>query len=467
MSEPEQSPPIPSGIRPCASARRRGRTTLSVLLAMALGVLLGGATLAAADPDAAGSANRQFVQAMQIIHKADATYEAAEEGRLLREADRLLTEIIDRFPESPLAVQLTTNQIVGDFDIFEFRTRIRALICNDPLTSLCFLQRISGILAPVEMPIATARWDWLSMAVALHHLGDPTRAREIIAPFLSAVRRGGPFDSAEQDLFASRALALTGQTALALDLTRQIADCSTRVYNLTDITEALSWRGDRDQAIAIADEARKYAQAHRCNKELGLVAQALLRAGRDAEARTVFQSTVEQQYSRSREARKECCSPELAIAAAELGDVNLALNILRAVQDAHPWTVPAALGRLARRGENSLLLTYADEIQDVDNRAEAYAEMIDAALKRNDRPGAEDLMKRLSRLAEGDSSRRPTTLAQRARAEKLLHGDERWRSTFQQAVTAAEHSSNYARRDMGAPLLAALVRIETGLPMLD
>jgi hypothetical protein len=36
-----------------------------------------------------------------------------------------------------------------------------------------------------------------------------------------------------------------------------------------------------------------------------------------------------------------------------------------------------------------------------------------------------------------------------------------------QAISAADRSSAFVRRDIGVPLLAALVRIESGLPMLD
>jgi len=427
----------------------------------------GGSTAFAQQPQDQGPANRLFVQAMQMIRQADNTYDVAEESRLLKEADKVLNEIVVKYPDSPLAVQLVTNQFVGDFDFYEFRSRIRALVCNEPLTSLCFLHRVGEMLPPVETPITAARWDWLSLAVAYNTIGDTGRAKEIVAPFVSAVRRGAAADGAGQDLFVARALALMGQTQLALDITRQIPDCSTRIYNLADIAKAAAWRGDVNLTVALAEEAKGYATARGCSWELGLVAQALLRAGKESAARTLFLNTVETQFSKFRETKGDCCPPELAVAAAELSDSNLALNLLRAVQDENPWTIPAVLGRLARRSDAAVALAYAEQVQDIDIRGEAFAELIEAALKRGDPTTANELMKRLNKLVDEAAGRRPALLAQKAKAEKAMYGDDRWRKSFQASINAAERASNFVRRDIGAPLLSALVRIETGLPMLD
>lgn len=423
-----------------------------------------------ADNPAAGTpgpANRLFVQALQLIRQADNTYDVAEEGRLLKEADKLFNDIVTKYPDSPLAVQLVTNQFVGDFDFYEFRSRIRALVCNDALNSLCFLHRIGEMLPPVETPITAARWDWLSLAVAYQQLGDTGRAKEIMAPFVSAVRRGGVADSSGQDLFVARALSLMGQSPLALDITRQINDCSTRIYNLADIAKAAAWRGDSGLTNALADEAKSYASSHACAWELGLVAQTLLRAGKEAQARTLFLNTVETQFSKFKETRGDCCPPELAVAAADIGEPKLALGLLSTVQDENPWTIPAVLGRLAKRGEAGMAVAYADQVADIDTRGEAYAELVEAAMKRGEPAVANDLMNRLNKLADEAAGRRPGLLAQRAKAEKAFYNDDRWRRTFQLSINAAEKASNFVRRDIGAPLLAALVRIETGLPMLD
>ncbi|MBB3264382.1 hypothetical protein FHW79_001997 [Azospirillum sp. OGB3] len=459
-------------ILPAPARRLAASAAMSLLMALAAFTVAVGAAGTPAmaqqqpQPDQ-GPANRLFVQAMQMIRQADNTYDIAEESRFLKEADRLLNEIVVKYPDSALAVQLVTNQFVGDFDFFEFRSRIRSLVCNEPMTSLCFLHRVAEMLPPVETPITAARWDWLSLAVAYNTIGDTARAKEIIAPFVSAVRRGAAADGAGQDLFVARALALMGQNQLALDITRQIPECSTRIYNLADIAKAAAWRGDMALAGQLADEAKAYATARNCSWELGLVAQTLLRAGKEGAARTLFLNTVETQFSKFRETKTDCCPPELAVAAAELGDTNLALGLLRTVQDENPWTIPAVLGRIARRSDASVALSYAEQVQDLDIRGEALAELIEAALKRGDPTSANELMKRLTRLVDDSAGRRPGLLAQKAKAEKVMYGDDRWRKSFQGSLNAADRASNFVRRDIGAPLLAALVRIETGLPMLD
>lgn len=452
--------PLPAFARPSLAAR-----AAALMLAVFLAVAGWGAPPALAQESSA--ANRLFVQALQLVQQADGTYDSAEESRLLKEADKLFNEIVAKYPDSALAVQLVTNQFVGDFDFFEFRSRIRALVCNEPLSSLCFLHRINEMMPPVETPIQAARWDWLSLAVAYHQLGDTDRAKEIIAPFVSAVRRGAVSDSNGQDLFVSRALALMGQMQLALDITRQIPECSTRIYNLADIAKAAAWRGDAGLVAALADEAKAYASARGCAWEMGLVVQTLLRAGKEAAARTLFLNTVETQFSKFRETQGDCCPPELAVAAAELGDANLALGLLRTVQDENPWTIPTVLGRLARREDPAVALAYAEQTQDPDIRGEALAELVEAAQRRGDPARATELMRRLDRLVEEAKGKRPALLAQKAKAERILYNDDRWRRSFQAALNAAERASNFVRRDIGAPLLAALVRIETGQPMLD
>lgn len=422
---------------------------------------------AAGSDDPAAMANRQFIQAIQLVHKANTSYDAAEEQRQLTEADRLLEDIINRFPDTDLAVQLITNQFVGDFDFFEFRNRVRGLVCNDPLSSRCFLFRIGGLLPPVETPITAARWDWLALAVAYHHLGDPGRAREVIAPFLSAVRRGLPRDAAERDLYVARALALTEQSSLAVDITRRLPDCGTRLYNFADIAEAAAWRNDKEMTQAMAEEARTTAAGRACGTDMAPVVRALLVAGRNNDARTLLLSLVDRPAGRSAEPRTDCCVPELAVAAAELTEVNRAISLLRSVQDENPWVVAAVLGRLVKRGEGGQALGYLEQVKDPDVRAECFAEMIDAFLRRNDRAPAEDLLRRLIRLSAEESARHPGVLALRARGEHALYKDARWRSTFQQALHAAEHASTLVRRDIGTPLVSALMRIEVGLTLLD
>ncbi|MEE3625564.1 hypothetical protein UCD39_16485 [Nitrospirillum sp. BR 11752] len=465
------------------SSAFRGRLPgLSVLAAplLALTLALAPAAPAAAQPipglagnqtlpDAQAMANRQFVQAMEAIRKADQSYDLQEQTRLLLQADKLLSNILVQSPESPLAVQLSTNQFVGDFDYNDFKSRIRSLACNDAQSTGCFLYRIEGLIQPVDYPITAPRWDWLSLAVAHYHLGDKDRTKQIIAPFIAAFRRAPPVTDTGRDLFLGRALSLTGEVDMALDITRRINDCSTRIYNLTDISQALIWKGDKTQANKLVEEAADYAQANNCAWELGLVAEGFYKAGNVARAHTMFLNTVEEQFSRFKDRKGNCCAPELAVAAGDLGDPNLALGLLRTVQQESPWTIPAVLGRLGARGEMQLATTYAEQVQDTDIKAETFVQLMADALKTGDRKQAEALSGRIDKLLSTGTDPKPLILAQRARADKLLFKDQRWRTTYLAGLSAAERSNSgdTQRKDLAVPMLAALVEIETGTPMLQ
>jgi hypothetical protein len=417
---------------------------------------------------AMSNANRQFLTAIRLVRQADASFNAAEESRLLLQADQLFRQIIEAWPETDIAVKLFTNQFIGDFDYFEFKNRVKGLICNQSFLTQCFLHRISLLLPPIETPLSVARWDWLSLAVAYHLFGQPERGREIIGPMLAAVRRGAPPEGTERDLFVSRALSLIGEFDTALEITRGIDECSTRLYNLNDITEAALWHERGALAKELAEEAHQYALRQHCDWELGLVIQGLAMVGRHHDARAMFQQTVERQFLRYRQSRSgECCPPELAVAAAEMGDVHLALGLLRTVQEENSWTIPVVLGRLSRRGQAQIALSYAEQIQDPDIRGEAFGELIEALVFQQERSRAEDVFVLLSRLVEETAPPAPGLIGQMAKAEHVLHADERWRQSFQKAITAAERGVTLVRRDIGGPLIALLVRIETGRPMLD
>src|SRR4051794_535922 len=108
MSSP--MPVLPAPIR-----RLHAALLLALLLALpvsnaaAAPVAMESGPAQVAASDAPEAANRQFVQAMRLIRQADGSFDQQEENTLLREADRLLTEIEQRFPESTIAVQLITN----------------------------------------------------------------------------------------------------------------------------------------------------------------------------------------------------------------------------------------------------------------------------------------------------------------------------------------------------------------------
>lgn len=434
-------------------------------------------------------ANRTFTEAMQLIRKAGATYDTREAVRLLRGADKSLKKIIAEYPESTIAVQLVTNQFIGDFDILDFRNRIRSLSCErgsyvedflaehgiatstGPATEACFLYRIETLLPALEHPITSARWDWLSLGVAYHHLGQPDRARDIILPFLNALMTKNKIsDSQESLMLLARAMMLINEKDQAQKISQRISDCSARLYNLMDMTRQALWNANSVEARQTADQARDYVEDNQCNWQKSIVAQALKLTDRDGEGKKLYDSIEGEQFTGIKtENRDESTPPELAVAAAAMGEPETALNILRVVMDQNPWTIAAAAEELGKRGEFDVTESFVNDLKGLDQKAEALATLVEAAVKRRDVKRATSIMTKLYSLRASPSvpDQQALVLAMRARAEKDLYKDERWRDTIQTALNTADLVEENKRSQVALPLIATLVYIKSGHPLLD
>lgn len=434
-------------------------------------------------------ANRTFTDAMQLIRRAGATYDTREAVRLLRGADKSLKKIVTDYPESTIAVQLVTNQFIGDFDIMEFRNRIRSLSCErgsyvedflaehgiatatGPSTDACFLYRIETLVPAQEHPIVNARWDWLSLGVAYHVLGQPDRARDIILPFLNAfMTKNRVNDNQESLLFLARAMTLINEKDQAFKISQRISDCSSKLYNLMDLTKQAVWNGNLAQARQYADQAHDYVEDNQCIWQKSLVAQALKLSDREAEGKKIYESIESEQFTNVKtENRDENTPPELAVAAAAMGEPDTAFSILRVVMEQNPWTISAAIEELGRRGEFEATENFISDLKDLDQKAEALASLVEAAVKRNDGKRAQALMTKLNALRASPSQpdQQALILAMRARAEKDIYKDERWRDTVQTALNTADLVEENKRGQVVLPLIATLAYIKTGHPLLD
>lgn len=445
--------------------------------------------LAQAREDANQLANRTFIEAIGLIHRAGNTYNTQESVRLLRNADGLLKKIVSDYPESTLAVQISTNQFVGDFDPVEFKSRIRSLSCDrgsdveaflseygiatstGPLTEACFLYRIETLLSPQETPISAARWDWLSLAVAYHLHGQMDRARQIVLPYLSALsKKSSTNDSQDSLLFLARVMMVTGEDEQALKITSRIGDCSARLYTLINMAHLALWNNHPDQARDFASQMERYAQENQCNWQRAMVAQVLHQTGREDDAKKLYAKLLAEQYTGLKEEdRGENTPPELALAAAMLGDATTSLNMLKLVREQNQWILPAALTELAARGEMDAAMEFADSLKAMDQKAEAYAALIIAAEQKDDRKDSTTLMTRLTALhaPTNDPMLAAILLAMRARAEKFFYKDERWRETFQSALNTADLVDENGKKQVVLPLISTLVYIKVGNPILD
>ena len=63
--------------------------------------------------DDTGEANKLMVEAMKLVGAVDLEPSAEKKFNLLREAHDRLTEIIERYPSTDLAVKLATGQRIG------------------------------------------------------------------------------------------------------------------------------------------------------------------------------------------------------------------------------------------------------------------------------------------------------------------------------------------------------------------
>ncbi len=434
-------------------------------------------------------ANRTFTEAMQLIRRAGATYDTREAVRLLRGADKSLKKIVNDYPESTIAVQLITNQFIGDFDILDFRNRIRSLSCErgsyvedflaehgiatatGPTTDACYLYRIETLLPALEHPITTARWDWLSLGVAYHLLGQPDRARDIILPFLNALMtKNKVSDSQESLMFLARAMMLINEKDQSQKISQRISDCSAKLYNLMDLTKQAVWNASQVEARQYADQARDYVEDNQCSWQKSIVAQALKLTGREAEGKKLYDSIEGEQFiSVKTENRDESTPPELAVAAAAMGEPETAFNMLRVVMEQNPWTISAAVEELGRRGEFDATEAFINDLKGLDQKAEALAALVEMAVKRGDTKRANAIMAKLNGLRVSPSvpDQQALILAMRARAEKDLYKDERWRDTIQTALNTADLVDENKRSQVALPLIATLAYIKSGHPLLD
>lgn len=456
-------------------------------LLLLLCLLLGASPLWADDPNQ--SANRTFTEAIQNIRRASTTYDMRESVRLLRAADKLLRKIVNDYPESTIAVQLVTNQFIGDFDVLDFRNRIRALSCEKgsyveeflgehgiasatgPNTEACFLYRLETLLAPFENPPQTARWDWLSLSVAYYLYDQQERARQIILPFLTATQtRGRGNEGQDMLMMTARALMLTGQDEQAQGMIQRIGDCTARLSIMADMTRLALWGTKEGEAHDRVDTLKTFVEENQCNWQRPVVAEMLALTARQDEAAKLYETLKAEQFTNVKaEERSENTPPDLAVAAAILDEPGEALGMVRAVMEGNPWVVPQALFELGRKGAFDEAQTFVDELKAPAQKAGALLALIDAANKGNVRKKATHFMGLLAAIKTSPSApqEQVEVLAARARAERAVYKDERWRETILTALNTADLIEENSRMQAAIPLIAALAAIKTGNPLLD
>ena len=98
-----------------------GRSATSFVAAIFFACLVGLPSLA----DDVAQANRLMVEAVGLIDGARTAPSSAERAQLLSTAHDRLTEIVQRFPSTELAVQLATGQQIGNVSLAGVRQAMR------------------------------------------------------------------------------------------------------------------------------------------------------------------------------------------------------------------------------------------------------------------------------------------------------------------------------------------------------
>ena len=211
------------------------------------------------DPNA--EANKLFVEAQQLLEKADKQDRPADKLVSLREAEEHLKSIVTNYPSSNLAVQLSSGQSVGKISLQTVANDISSVeqtACFDVPNKKCIFEQALVVVRSLEESAILFRWS--SGASFVSHSG-----------FLSAVATAqskagltkaatATFDEAQEAaekqkgnlrLYALvHVFASAGRAADALQAIQGVSDEAQQVSLLINIAMTQAFAGFHDQAVA-------------------------------------------------------------------------------------------------------------------------------------------------------------------------------------------------------------------------
>lgn len=193
-------------------------------------------------------ANRLFVEAVQLIQLSENSISDAKKLELIEKALGIITNIIENYPSSDLAVKLITNEPIGNININQVRASVESIrnkaaieICySDPTPQCIFLIA----LAEVRKLARSARSDGLiSIANAQARLGDFKAAITTAKMIEEADVRSNTFSSIVQYQ------AEAGNITDAIENLKLIGSIYDGPYSLVAIGKALAIDGNLEEAI--------------------------------------------------------------------------------------------------------------------------------------------------------------------------------------------------------------------------
>lgn len=219
--------------------------TLTIFI-LCLTLIFGTAKIAFAEDDTS-KANRLFVEAVQLIQLSENSISDAKKLELIEKALGIISNIIENYPSSDLAVKLITNEPIGNININEVRASVENIrnkaaieICYSVPTPQCiFLIALAEVrkLAPSD------RSDGLtSIANAQARLGDFKAAIATAKMIEDADWRSSTLSSIVQYQ------AEAGKITDAIENSNLIESIYDGSYALLAIGKALAIGGDLEKA---------------------------------------------------------------------------------------------------------------------------------------------------------------------------------------------------------------------------
>lgn len=311
------------------------RQLVAVLLVA--GALILGPTSPPRAGDNAG-ANRLLVEAVTLVERAEATEDPSARATLYERALNNLDAIVERHPESEVAVKLATGQRIGTLDRADIRRRgrlARAEHCSAELDRLCVLDvafeltdadggesdrgwtlvqiasgraKAGAFDAAIEAANAITTFDDLPFALVdiargQFEAGADVEARRTLSQAAEIARLlQDPFERSRALAEVAWAQAVVGNVAAARDSLRQALDAAGvlkfdphRGLALSTIGKAQVQMGEGEAGRRSFEEAKNIATGDnrlRARQRLGILTELALDQNLDGDAARARQSVA-------------------------------------------------------------------------------------------------------------------------------------------------------------------------------
>ena len=218
-----------------------------------VGIVVAVVALSACSTDDSESANRLFVEAVGLIASAEGA-SAQNKVQNLEQAATALDTIVDRYPTTDLAVELSSGQTIGTVSLLIVETLVREArvqACIESAEIGCIADwLVRSAWSTGEVEFAYDRWSVLGNVVRVTAFeGDLPRAWTIVDTIDDEDSR----QSATASIAAAQAHA--GQYAEAIATADALGNSYWRVDALVEIAETLARTGQHTEAVRTLSDA--------------------------------------------------------------------------------------------------------------------------------------------------------------------------------------------------------------------